>query len=59
MKRKNRKYVKLGQAGARKRWSSRWDLLVELTKKYGKERQTEFLKWPTEHLKTLVQLLKK
>ena len=45
----------LGKKGSAKRWKSRYEILVELSAIYGKDRQDEFMKkWPT---KALTQLL--
>ena len=48
-------FQEIGKLGAAKRWATRYEVLVELTKYFGKSHQDELLKWPTKHL---VQLLK-
>lgn len=42
-----------GKKGARIKYAKRYDLLVELTKYYGKDMQEQFIKWPTEYLMKL------
>ena len=50
---KNKQKVRWGKKGAKLRWADRYDVLVELTKYYGKDMQDQFIKWPTEYLTKL------
>ena len=51
---KNEAKSRAGKIGMAKRWASRYEMLVKLSAKYGKEHQNEFMKWPNKYLEKLL-----
>ena len=52
---KNKAAQKLGKSGAKKRWASRYEIILKLSSYYGKDIQNQFIKWPTKILKELLK----
>lgn len=53
---KNKAAQKLGKSGAKKRWASRYEIILKLSSYYAdKKIQDKFLTWPTAILKELLK----
>ncbi len=59
MKQKDKKMQKLGRAGAKLRWASRYAMLEELRKFVDSELYPLMVKWSTKDLKTLLKYIHK
>lgn len=56
---RKQQFKEWGKKGSDKRYATRYEILVELSKHYSKEEQNFIMKWPTKYLVELLKVVQK